>query len=80
MELNYKARIHSGSGASAEQRSSLEADGEIEREIKDKAKVKIKFKVEESILMELMCVGGGMGSGSKRLCQQMHRQGCHKDI
>ena len=60
-EPNYKVRIHSGSGASAEHRSSLETDGEIEGEIGLNAKVEIKFKIEGFIFMERMCVGGGYG-------------------
>lgn len=43
-EPNYKARIHSGSGASAEHRSSLETEVEIKVENKIKAKVEILVK------------------------------------
>ena len=59
-EPNYKARIHSGSGASAEHRSSLETEDEIKVEIKVKGKIEIKVKDDGDMFNGWMCDGGGL--------------------
>ena len=71
-EPNYKVRIHSGSGASAEHRSSLETEVEIKVEVK--AKTKIQAKDKGDMFMEWMCGGGGYDlspSGYASRCTHM---------